>query len=262
MLVLGLNSSSCGGLVMKKLLIGSAAAAAISFGGAAFAADMPVKAPPPAPPVVAIWSCYVGGNVGAGWSTNQMFDAQNLPGLDVGSDTGLGIVGGGQVGCDYQSSNWVFGVRGMFDGADVQSSIVPSAAAQATGGYASTERLGSDTSWFGTVVGRLGYVVQPQWMAYAVGGVAWVHNKYTDIDPTSFGPFSGQATVTRTGWLLGVGLEYRLQRNWSLFGEYNYIGLASENVSLNYVGNAVSPYTYNSKQNFQTLLFGANYRFN
>jgi outer membrane immunogenic protein len=51
---------------MKKLAIAIAAIALI--GTPAFAADMPLKAPPPAPAPVYNWTgFYVGGNVGYSW---------------------------------------------------------------------------------------------------------------------------------------------------------------------------------------------------
>jgi outer membrane immunogenic protein len=55
---------------MKKLLAGIALAALVA--GRAMAADMAVKAPPPAPPPVPIfnWSgFYIGGHIGWGGET-------------------------------------------------------------------------------------------------------------------------------------------------------------------------------------------------
>src|ERR671930_460 len=93
--------------------------------GSASAADLrprpaaPYQPPPPAP--VFSWSgCYIGANIGGGWADKSFNDAAGLvtgvPGADLGTHTASGVIGGGQIGCDYQAGVWVFGVQGMFDG--------------------------------------------------------------------------------------------------------------------------------------------------
>jgi outer membrane immunogenic protein len=72
---------------MRNKLISSLAGAAFSFAasGLAFAADMEVKAPPPAPPPVPTWTGFYGGmEFGGGWideavnlSPNDPLAAQN-----------------------------------------------------------------------------------------------------------------------------------------------------------------------------------------
>jgi outer membrane immunogenic protein len=161
----------------------------------------------------------VGGNIGYGWqrtSTTDVdpFDAGHPD--DVGSGTGSGVVGGGQVGCDYQfAGNWVVGIQGMFDGAGVnESHIVPFSYSGDT-----TEYHSAKADWFGTLTARLGYAVSPDTLLYVKGGGAWVHDTFTNADPsgTFYPPFSGQATTTRTGWTIGGGGEYKFSVNWSVF---------------------------------------------
>jgi outer membrane immunogenic protein len=246
------------------LLAAGLAFAALS--GPVAAADMPLKARPLV--TANTWTgCYLGGNIGYGWSKSHVDDTApgNFTGLtDISGPSGTGIVGGGQLGCDYQMGNVVIGARGLFDGANLKGSSSMSADALATGSFSPGESMTVETRWFATLTARLGYAVQPQWLVYVNGGVAWANNKYKDNDPTTFfgAPFNGEATGTRTGWTIGGGVEYKLQQNWSVFAEYDYIGLSSADVPLNYDTNVVfSPYTYHYRQNVQTLLFGVNYRF-
>jgi outer membrane immunogenic protein len=227
------------------------------------AADMAVKAPPLLPPVYSWTGCYVGGNVGYGWQRNHPFDPILV--FDPGSDTGTGIMGGGQIGCDYQfASKWVVGIQGMFDGARVNGShVYPSPPA------VPNEILGFSTRWFGTLTGRIGYAVTPQALLYFKGGSAWVRTNYTD-DCTigncgGVGQFLGSANTTRSGWTIGGGGEYSFNLNWSLFVEYNYIDFGTKNVALLYnnpIFGAPPTYTYRETQNLQTVLVGLNYRFN
>jgi outer membrane immunogenic protein len=238
--------------------------------GAASAADLPrpyTKAPPMVP-VVSSWTgCYVGGNIGGGWQRTGATDVDPANAgafSDAGRDTGNGVVGGGQVGCDYQfASNWVVGVQGMFDGSGVKGSH------SAPFAYAgdNTEFFSARTDWFGTLTARIGYAVMPQALLYLKGGVAWVHTNYSDDDSsgTVFVPYAGQVSSTRTGWTIGGGGEYLLSRNWSLFAEYNYIGLGSKTLAYTYSCGAGcgfdDPYFFSEKQNLQTVIVGLNYRF-
>ena len=113
---------------MKKLAIGIAAIAAL-IGTPGFAADMAVKARPmpPTPPVpVYSWTgCYIGGNLGGGWADKSFVEGAGsvAVGLSDGGHTASGWLGGGQAGCDYQfAGNWVIGVKGMWDAANLTGS--------------------------------------------------------------------------------------------------------------------------------------------
>ncbi|MGO9358115.1 MAG: outer membrane protein [Xanthobacteraceae bacterium] len=239
--------------------------------GAASGADLAappqpyVKAPVMIEPVASWTGCYGGVNIGTGWQGVHPTDPLTAPfPFDLGSDNGVGVVGGGQVGCDYQfASNWVVGIQGMFDGAGVTSShIVPFAY-----GLDNTETLTSKTGWFATLTGRIGYTVLPQGLLYFKGGAAWVNTRYSDVDPTPvlYTPFSGQASATRAGWTVGGGGEYAFLPNWSVFAEYDYTGLGTRGTAFTYNCGAgcgfSNPYYFSEKQSLQTVLVGLNYRF-
>lgn len=241
---------------MRVTKLFTAAIAISAVAGPALAADLPsVKGPPtfvPPPPVWTWTGCHVGANVGYGWQKNDAYDPQVS--ADAGSDTGNGVVGGGQLGCDYQVGAFVFGIEGRFDGAGVKGShLYPGS---------STETLGFNTSWFATETGRIGYTVLPQALLYFKGGVAEARIGYTDVDPSA--PYWGAASATRVGWTIGGGAEYALTPNWSVFVEYDYMGFGSHNTTLAYtspIPAEATPYTYNETHNLQTILVGVNYKF-
>src|ERR1700737_5222564 len=89
--------------------------------GVASAADMAIKARPVVAPLMYNWSgCYIGGNVGGGWTrtdtTRISNDAAGPAVANYGRENDSGFIGGGQVGCDFQAgSSLVFGVQGQFD---------------------------------------------------------------------------------------------------------------------------------------------------
>ena len=68
-------------------------------------------------------------------------------------------------------------------------------------------------------------------------------------------------SVDRTGWLLGVGLEYAFMGNWSAKIEYNYMDLGSKAVTLTTTGGLAAT-AANVDLTVQTIKAGVNYRFN
>jgi outer membrane immunogenic protein len=116
----------------------------------------------------------------------------------------------------------------------------------------------SKNEWFATVTGRIGYAVQPAMLLYAKGGGAWVrdHSLLTFAAGT-------QSTPDRTmnGWTVGGGIEYMFAPNWSVFAEYNYIWLSSNDRSTFTRSTDGATFPYDIHNNLQTVLVGINYRF-
>jgi outer membrane immunogenic protein len=241
----------------KPILSAAVAVSAILGIGAASAADLAVKAMPYAAPAPAFsWTgCYLGGNVGYGWAPTKW----NGNGIEFDSQTADGVVGGGQIGCDYQTGQWVFGIQAMFDGSDMKGDS-----------HRFVEALGPNVfdqtrvSSFATLTGRIGYTLQPITLLYVKGGAAWVRDKHDEccLPPTPPTLLDdGFANVTRVGWTVGIGLEHMFQPNWSVFFEYDFIGLGTNAVNFSPTGPTTSPFVYNINQDVHTILVGINYRF-
>src|SRR5262245_61692381 len=96
------------GVQMKKLLL---ATTILGLSTPVMAADMPVKAPPRVVEAVFSWTgCYIGVNVGGARARKENIDLFNPAVPDsLGKHTATGLVGGGQIGCDYQVGQFVFG---------------------------------------------------------------------------------------------------------------------------------------------------------
>ena len=91
---------------------------ALALSGAASAADLPVKAPPPAPAVISWAGPYIGAHGGIGWlRASQTVTGPIL--ISTCTTTGgatcdldaTGAVFGGQVGYNWQQREWVFGIE-------------------------------------------------------------------------------------------------------------------------------------------------------
>lgn len=226
---------------------------------AAVVATLGLVSQSPAAPVAIrdSWSgCYLGGNVGYGWSPTKWSAPDS--GIEVASHSVDGVVGGGQIGCDYQfAPQWVVGIRGMWDAAGMKGS--------------STNALdpalidSSKVTWIATLTGRVGYVIEPMTLLYIQAGAAWAHAKYTECCTTVPPPPppipDGFANPTRSGWTIGGGLEHKFTPNLSAFIEYDYIGLGGDSVTFTPTGPTTTPFVYHIEQNIHLVLIGLNYRF-
>ena len=235
-----------------------AAATLVSFAvsSAAMAADLraaPYRAPPPAPPPPPVFSwtgCYIGANIGGGWAKKSATDVSGfvtgIPGADLGSHTASGVLGGGQIGCDYQAGIWVFGVQGMFEGSGMEGTNT-----QPSG------LLVNNTSipWLATVTGRVGLTAAPRVLIYAKGGGAWVRD---DFSLTAGGTTVASASTTPSGWTVGGGVEWAFAGNWSAFAEYNYLDFGTSGVTFT---SAAGSFPIDIKQDINSFMVGLNYRF-
>jgi outer membrane immunogenic protein len=228
-------------------------AGALGFGAVqvASAADMPTKAPMMAPLAVAYnWTgIYVGVNGGGGWGHSDW--AYAISGADAGHRNSGGLFGG-TIGFNYQMpNNWVLGVEGDWDWADIRGSAsCPSPT------FSCETQLRS----LGTLRARGGYAIN-NLLLYVTGGVAWGSERVqTVFTPGGAIPPSGTSTngttTTNAGWTAGFGAEYGLWNNWSVKAEYLYADLGRHTYT---VDNLLQ---VNSRQRESILRAGLNYRFN
>jgi outer membrane immunogenic protein len=256
---------------MKKLLVATTALVTFAAAGVAGAADMHVKAPlkAPPPPILSWTGCYIGGNVGGKWARATDTWAASPAGFAgpafisaTGSNTmdGSGIIGGGTLGCNYQTSNVVFGLEGDFDWTSVTGSTDLT-----TANLGATQIYHSDfaESWLATVRGRLG-VTFNSWLVYATGGLAIANISYTDavFFAASRSTDFGAASSARTGWTVGGGLETMFSGGWSFKAEYLFVDILGPDFTQ---VNALFPLatigtTHELKENI--VRAGLNYRLN
>ena len=234
---------------MKRILLATVALAALGS-ASALAADLPQRPVYKAPVMMApppTWTgCYIGGNVGAAWSHTDVND--EISGAPLASLSATDIVGGGQVGCDYQfAGNWVIGVQGMYDASGLKADTTSPALGPLT--------LHGSIPWVATATGRLGYAVAPNLLVYAKGGGVWTHTNSSLF-------FTGTSTVLdsvgfdQSGWTVGGGGEWMFAPNWSVFAEYDYMGFSNKTVSFPNSNNIGTVH-----QNVQVALIGVNFHF-
>lgn len=221
------------------------ATAASLIAAPAFAADMPLKAPP----VAAAYSwtgCYVGIEGGATWGSTHIYDYL-VSGYITNPFNQSGGLFGGTVGCNYQfNGNWVVGVEDDLSWTNNQGSATNLAVATTTNTV--------HDNWIDTLRGRAGIAVG-NWLFYGTAGAAFVNTKLTVVGTA--GTFS--ETQTLTGWTVGGGTEWGFTSHWSLKAEYLYIGLGNPN----YTSMPSPPIDPRRLDNLNTQLVraGLNFRF-
>jgi outer membrane immunogenic protein len=203
---------------MKKTIL--AMAVAMTAAGTAGAADLPRGPAPyyaPTPNVYNWTGAYVGLNLGYEWGkvTNSGIDPS-------------GVAGGGQIGYNWQSGQFVFGAE-----ADIQASAADDTFAP----------YKFSNPWFGTLRGRAGFAINNM-LLYGTFGLA-----YGDLK-AEFGGLDESKTLV--GWTGGLGMEVGFAPNWSAKVEYLYMDLGSRTYTLTGTDNGLQA---------SYLRLGVNYHF-
>jgi len=199
----------------------------------AFAAELPLKAPPPIP-----YYNWAGPSVGMaggyGWGPSDQTD----PGIpcsyfglvgpindchhpvvtaDGSYSLSGGIIGGG-LGYNWQSGPWVYGVEADYSWANMTGSSNTCGATSPI-----PHSCGTDLQSLGTLRGLLGYAMgaRGNWLPYVTGGLAVGEVQAWD----SLYPSSG--SDFRSGWTVGAGLATGLTQNWIFQVQYLYVDLGS-----------------------------------
>ena len=229
---------------MRKLFLSGVAFAALAA-GPAFAADLSrppmYRAPPPPVPVFTWTGCYIGGNIGGGYAWTENTNAVNttafgdfFPGQGF-AQSSSGVVGGGQLGCNYQVARMVFGIEGAYLGANIKRDYL-----SPFGGGDDVYTNKIDT--IASVVGRFGWAFD-NWLYYTKVGWAGAHATLSVVD--NIAPVgAGSASNWHNGFTFGSGVEYGLTQNWILGFESNYYRFESKTYE---IGGGAGFYTFSSR---------------
>jgi len=146
----------------------------------------------------AIWQgIYAGVHLGWGWSGDAS-----------------GGVGGGQIGYNWQSRQFVYGIEGDISAADIgisETFVVPGAVLSAS----------ASIDWITTLRGRFGILLKPNLLLYGTAGLAIVH---AEANGSVNGFVLEQTTATGTGLVHGIGIESMLTDRMS--ARFEYLGFS------------------------------------
>lgn len=257
-----------------SIVKGMTVAGAIAFASSALADGFSRGSLKDRGPIAAPFSWtgfYLGAHAGFGWSQENVGSTctgptpcNQAPGAS--NVDGSGFIGGLHAGYNLQAApSWVIGIEGDFSWTNIDGSG-SDANRTATGVLAPPGVItwSRNIDWLASVRARLGYVVAPNALLYLTGGVAWQKAELSGFNSAPACPLcaTGSASETRVGYVIGAGLEWALNRNWLLRGEYLYYSFEDANFSAPF---ASAP-TFLSNFGFRdsdlhTLRAGISYKF-
>ncbi|MBN9258599.1 MULTISPECIES: hypothetical protein [unclassified Mesorhizobium] len=255
---------------MKSAFLAAAMLLAASS-GAAFAADVALKASPEGTAPAHGWNgFYVGGNVGYGWGGNTDVAGNGTISGPLGATISTAfadsqrqqpLIGGAQIGYNYQiSPQVVLGLEADIQGSGGDNSFSTPFSGIGCNRFECYSLSGTATTsdarieWFGTVRGRVGVLINPDLLLFGTGGLAYgsvnsgnvTINAYDPHFAASFGPSTSSfGQRTKIGFAVGAGLEGRfsewLPANWTWKLEYMYVDLGSRDSSTAFDASSSNP---------------------
>jgi opacity protein-like surface antigen len=252
--------------------------------------------PPPAVVRVYNWTgCYLGAQVGGAFADNHLNGPLTANGSVLGAsittavDQNVGstaVIVGGQVGCDLQfARNWVIGAQidGAWTHLNGSQAFTSSTGFGNQGSLSLTANTIVQANVLSTATGRIGYAVNFDQIAglfYLKGGAAFVNydaynikgqtstttcvvfdntGKCTTFSTANIAVNFGGPSANQWGWTIGLGTEWVVDGNWSIFGEWDYLNFGSHNLTFTDVNSGSSQLSI--KQSINELKLGINYRF-
>ena len=175
------------------------------------------------------WSgFYIGLHTGGAWgdvdtttlshTDNGFWEVPTGGSFNVDLD---GVLGGAQIGYNFEMTGWVWGIELTGAGMDFDETIA----------LTSDDVYSVESEWLATAALRAGFLVRPTSLLYVKGGYAGADVKTSEVDVS--GGFLGAFSTDEThhGWIAGAGFEEKISPSVSLGLEYNYIDLGNQDHS-------------------------------
>jgi outer membrane immunogenic protein len=224
----------------------------------------------------------------------------NIAAVGTSSTAPRGVIGGAEIGYNWQVGHFVLGFETDFNGWDMSSSAgvtgagYPAIAVQdpqpppqpppttpcpgnphrnfpkcpPIPGPAFTSTTSVNSHWLFTARPRLGFANGNQ-LLYVTGGLAVSDFSFAQsIVLTGYGQrpgtgptLAGAASGTQVGWTAGFGIEYALSWNWLIKAEYLYVSFPNQSAAQVVAGAPASTGTVTDKLSASIARAGFDYRF-
>jgi outer membrane immunogenic protein len=204
-----------------------ATASTVAFAGAANAQGAG------APPVYSWTGFYVGVNIGA---TGHEAAAQDLNGWGANgtppyvtpwfNSNKTTASYGGQVGYNWQLSNFVVGIETDLSYIGSSNTFVPTnniIACGTTCGVSATNEL----TWLSTFRGRAGFAIDRIMIFGTAGAAVGQVNNHWGWGDRGFSDSQFRASGTRSGYVYGGGIELMVMPNWVVRAEGMHVDLGT-----------------------------------
>jgi len=249
--------------------------------GAALALSLASVAPalaqsPPPPMMMSAYNWggwYLGANLGAGWGDNAVnfsgtggTPPAQAAGVVPGSLAGHpdGMMGGLQTGYNFNLGSILLGIETDFDRTGINDDGTKTTSVPTF--LSTTSDAQQQTSYLGTLRGRIGFTPWNPVLLYATGGLAYGHTEVTSsVQTAGCTGFCGRASTAgwQEGWTAGGGFEWGIAPALSMKAEYLYYDLGTVNQNYTdfasrFAGTSVSTST---KFAGNVVRIGVNYHF-
>jgi outer membrane immunogenic protein len=267
----------------KAKFVFSAVAAVIAMTGfdAASAADLPARAYTKAPvitdPIYNWTGLYIGVNAGGAWGSSSSptstvfsptgyFLVENVPLVNAAGVQRIkpnGFTGGFEAGYNWQADNFVFGVEGDIGSFHLSGSTSTAAAysGKTCPNQCFTIMSSAGTDWLATTRGRVG-VATDNWLFFVTGGAAFTSLRgtfsFADDNPTTE---AVSLSNSKTGYVVGGGVEAGLWSRWSVKAEYLYVNFGTASATGALVQVPAQPMFHSIDLKASIARAGLNYRF-
>jgi len=207
---------------------------------------------------------------------------------DVDQNAGsTAVTVGGQGGCDLQfARNWVIGAQldGVWTHLNGSQAFSSSIGLAQQGSMSLSANALVQANIIATATGRIGYAVNYDDIAglfYLKGGAAFINYDTYRINGqsslTSCAVFDAKSGCTafnspvntvvnftapsasQWGWTIGLGTEWVVDGNWSIFGEWDFLNFGNHSVT--FTDANFGSTQLNARQSINELKMGINYRF-
>jgi high affinity Mn2+ porin len=214
----------------------------------ALMAPVPAIAADPAAPRSGF---YFGGHVGYMFGSASATLGDPIGVASAGGNSGYGtFFGGVQAGYEhFFASRLMLGVELDMSFADYRD-LAQVLSYRATSTGTANEQL----EYLASLRGRAGYAMGA-WTPFVTGGIAWASTRFSRTDLTT-GNEDAKPSNVRLGYVLGGGLDYRLDSRWSARAEYLYTNLGLTGFLFN-----STPARYDSQYDLHRFRVGLNYKF-
>ncbi len=157
-----------------------------------------------------------------------------------------GLTYGVNAGYDWQFSSLVLGVM-----ADAElSSITRTNKGVTVAGLFIPAPGEVNIAWQASLRARVGFVIAPDLLVYATGGMA-----FSKLEVLTTFPAPGSNSQTLTGWTMGAGISYALTRKFFASVEYRYTGFGK------FERPIAAPFVARTDLDSQSMRVGLSYRF-
>lgn len=241
-------------MMNMKTIAMVAAATTIGAGAAAHAGGFVPPVMETAPVAVEVDAPVAGAWQGgyAGLTLGYAFKGEDRVGLSDGTDTLLGDIGeaelkganaGLRAGYRWQRGNWVFGPEVGIEGGSIKGD---------TDGSVTIDGVPTDFAAESKVNNMIalrfktGYAVRPDMLVYGIAGVGRVDMDYELNGVTD--------SFSKTGYILGLGVEKQITEKWSVTGEYEYANFGKEDLQFGTLDTEATP-------KYSNIKVGVNFRF-